>query len=173
MFIKKIKTNKRQVNRSNKRCKTRKINHKGGNHQLTDQNIINQIITAVNGTPKLITEINNALQNYSSQQSSTNKKVKALQQKYSSEISGTQLYDLIYVGQKLTQYDSVKQSNPSLIWDHGVNDPKSITAGKLGTHIYVYKDANSGMLKLLGVVIRNDEMSTITKISEVLTFMGL
>lgn len=161
MFIKKIKTNKRQVNRSNKCCKTRKINHKGGNQQLTNTNIINQIIAAVNGTPELITEINNALQNYSSQQSSTNKKVNALQQKYSIGINDNQLYDLIYVGQKLTQYDSAKQSNPSLIWDHGVNDPKSITAGKPGTHIYIYKEPSSGVLKLLGIIIRNDKMSMI------------
>ena len=156
MFIKKIKTCKRQVSKQKKRKQTRKVNrkisHNGGNQQLTDQNIFSQIITSVNGTPELITAINNALQNYTQQKPSTDSAVKALQQKYSTGISGNKLYDLIYANQKLTQYDSTK--SPSLIWNHGVNNPKSITAGKLGTHIYVYKDANTSLFKLLGVIIR-------------------
>ena len=152
----KQKTCKRQVSKQKKSRQTRKVNrkisHNGGNQQLTDQNIFSQIITSVNGTPELITAINNVLQNYSSQTTSTDSAVKALQQKYSTSISGTQLYDLVYTGQKLTQYDSTK--NPSLIWNHGINNPKSITAGKLGTHIYVYKDSNTSQFKLLGVIIR-------------------
>lgn len=162
-----VKTKKQKIN-----TKNHNTQHAGAN-QLTDQNIINQIITAVNRTPELITEINNALQNYNLQKISTNKKVNALQQKYSAEQNDKQLYDLIYVGQKLTQYDSAKQSIPSLIWDHGINNPNSITAGKLGTHIYIYKDSNSGLFKLLGVIIRNDKMSIVNRISEGLTFLGL
>ena len=164
MFIKKIKTCKRQVSKQKKRKQTRKVNrkisHNGGNQQLTAQTGIAQIISKVNANPgNIIGEINTALQNYIQQKPSTDSAVTALQQKYSTGLSGNKLYDLIYVGQKLTQYDSTK--SPSLIWNHGVNHPKSITAGKLGTHIYIYEDANTGSLKLLGVVIKKDKWSVI------------
>lgn len=162
-----VKTKKQNPNNKNHTTQ-----HAGAN-QLTDQNIINQIITTVNRTPELITEINNALQNYNLQKISTKKKIKELQQKYSAGLSSYQLYDLIYVGQKLTQYDSAKQSIPSLIWDHGINNPNSITAEKLGTHIYVYKDSSSELFKLLGIVIRNDKMPMIDKMMEGVTFMSL
>jgi hypothetical protein len=167
----KQKTYKRRLTKLKKRQKTRKVNHKGGNQQLTNGDVIGQIITLVNGTPDLITEINNALQNYNLQKSSTNDKVKALQQKYSTGLSSYQLYDLIYADQSLEVYNS--QKRPSLIWNHGINNPKSITAGKLGTHIYIYKDSKSGLYKLLGVIIRKDKMSMFDTISEGLTFMGL
>jgi predicted Fe-Mo cluster-binding NifX family protein len=163
-----------QKNKKTQTQKTHNKNHNtqhAGASQLTDQNIFSQIITAINGTPKLITAINNALQTYSLQKTSTDSAVKALQQKYSTSISSTQLYDLIYANQTLTKYDAAKR--PSLIWDHSVNNPKSITAGKLGTHIYVYKDSNTNLFKLLGVIIRQDKMGLFDKISNGLTFMGV
>jgi hypothetical protein len=162
-----------QKNKKTKKQNTNNKNHNtqhAGASQLTDQNISSQIITAINGTPELITAINNALQNYDLQKLSTKDKIKALQETYSTSIIGTQLFDLIYTGQKLTHYDSAK--NPSLIWNHGVNNSKSITAGKLGTHIYVYKDSNTNLFKLLGVIIRKDKMGLFDKISNGLTFMG-
>ena len=170
---KKLKTYKRRLTKHKKRIQTRKANrktnHRGGSQQLTDQNMIGQIITTLNTNPgNIIGEINAALQRYAQQNKSADLAVKELQQKYS---SGTQLYDLIYENQKLKVYDS--QKRPSLIWNHGVNDPKSITAGKPGTHIYIYKDSSSGIFKLLGVIIRKDKMSMFDKISEGLTFMGL
>lgn len=167
----KQKTCKQHVIKQKKNQQTRKVNHKGGNQQLTDQNIISQILTNINtNSGNIISEINIALQNYNLQKLSTKEKIKALQETYSTSISGTQLFDLIYTGQKLTHYDSAK--NPSLIWNHGVNNSKSITAGKLGTHIYVYKDSNTNLFKLLGVIIRQDKMGLFDKISNGLTFMG-
>lgn len=170
---KKLKTYKCRLTKHKKRIQTRKANrktnHRGGSQQLTDTNTVSQIMTTLNTNPgNIISEINTALQNYQQQNKSADLAVKELQQKYS---SGTQLYDLIYENQKLKIYDS--QKRPSLIWNHGVNDPKSITAGKPGTHIYVYKDSNSGLFKLLGVIIRKDKMTLVDKFSEVLTFMGL
>lgn len=151
---KKRKTCKRHLTKLKKHNQTRKANrkisHNGGSQQLTDQNMIGQIMTTLNTNPgNIISEINTALQSYAQQNKSADLAVKELQQKYS---SGTQLYDLIYANQKLKVYDL--QKRPSLIWNHGVNDPKSITAGKPGTHIYIYKDISTGVFKLLGVIIR-------------------
>lgn len=168
MFIKKFKTHKRQVSKQKKSKQThkvnRKISHNGGNQQLTDQTEIAQIISKVNTNPgNIIGEINIALKKYIQQKPSTDSAVKAMQQKYSTGLSGNKLYDLIYANQKFTQYDSAK--SPSLIWNHGVNNPKSITAGKLGTHIYMYKDSNTNQFKLLGVIIRQDKLSMFNTIS--------
>lgn len=151
---KKQKTYKRRLTKHKKRIQTRKANrktnHRGGSQQLTDQNMIGQIMTTLNTNPgNIIGEINTTLQSYAQQNKSADLAVTDLQHKYS---SGTQLYDLIYENQKFKVYDS--QKRPSLIWDHGVNNPTSITAGLPGTHIYIYKEPNTGMFKLLGIIIR-------------------
>lgn len=55
------------------------------------------------------------------------------------------LYDFIY-NNNLTELQ--------LIWDHGVNKPETITAGKQGYHIYVLVNDNNNIknMSLLGIV---------------------
>jgi hypothetical protein len=74
-----------------------------------------------------------------------------IKRKYSATASQYHLYDLIYESKILTTYNP----KPTKIWDHGTNNPTSITAGLPGTHIYVYESPAS-KFNLLGVVINNN-----------------
>lgn len=54
-----------------------------------------------------------------------------------------QLYDFIYEKNMDGQYKL------TTIWDHEIGHPESITAGKLGVHIYVIK-TNEGKFEIIG-----------------------
>lgn len=130
--------------------KSKKLNRiqkqRAGAGQITDTNLIAKILAKVNSDTVLIGNITTALQQ------KEKPSVAALQRAYTSVANSTRLFDLIYAGQALTKYDTATQ--PSLIWDHGINNPESITAGKPGTHIYIYEDNTTGLFKLLGVIYK-------------------
>lgn len=154
----------RKKGRKSKKLNRTQKQHAGAG-QITDTNLITNILAKVNSDTVLIGNITTALQQKEKPSIAT------LQQAYTSVANGSRLFDLIYDSQALTTYDTAKQ--PSLIWDHGINNPKSITAGKLGTHIYIYKDNTSSLFKLLGVIYKKDKMSAFNKASDLLTFFGV
>ena len=62
-----------------------------------------------------------------------------------------QLYDFIF------PLELTLQKTPKVIWDHGKNDPNSITAGLPGVHIYAI--IKNGKYEVLDRFVRNNANS--------------
>jgi hypothetical protein len=79
------------------------------------------------------------------------KNIQTIRQKYSENFAGKRLVDVIYnhpptgSGQVLGQFN--------MCWNHGVNNPESITGGAVGIHVYVVDE--DGLWKLVGVFKRD------------------
>lgn len=70
------------------------------------------------------------------------------------------LYDLIYENEDTLENVKVRLGKPDKIYNHGINKPKSITAGLVGVHIYLIYNNNKNWfntnknIPIIGVVIR-------------------
>ena len=88
--------------------------------------------------------------------------IKTIQTQYTKDFAGKRLVDVIYdlphpgikpvLGQLIDQ-------KPNICWDHGINNPASITGALPGIHIYVVDmsigNAYGPKWQLVGVFIRN------------------
>lgn len=117
----------------------------GGVGQISNPTLIKNILAKLNASPQLIASINTELNLLDK----TKITVDTLKNKY----NGSRLFDLIYANKTLTKYEP--SIIPTLIWEHGFNNPDSITAGMVGTHIYIYNDDATKTFKLLGVIFSN------------------
>ena len=113
-------TRKRKLKQRQTRRKQR------GGSTITNTNKLTGLLTGINNSPGLLAGIKVALN------SPGPGDLTRIQSSYKT-MASNQLYDLIYAtGVSVFQQDG-KLASPSLIWDHGVNQPASITAGKPGT----------------------------------------
>jgi hypothetical protein len=80
------------------------------------------------------------------------KDIQNIRERYTQKFMGKRLVDVIY--------DSLSpgiKTNPKMCWDHGIDNPKSITGGLSGIHVYVADTGSVGMSKwkLVGVFVQN------------------
>ena len=88
--------------------------------------------------------------------------IKTIQTQYTKDFAGKRLVDVIYdlpqpgIKPVLGQLTDQK---PKMCWDHGINNPTSITGALPGIHVYIPNillgQANGPKWQLVGVFIRN------------------
>lgn len=136
-----------------KRVTKKKNKYFGGAGKINNKILQQTIIKNINNDPGLLANITRGLAN----PRATN--IDSLRQAYSTNHYGKQLYDLIYLAgaQNNILPPAIKNkvlTQPGLIWDHGINQPKTITAGLPGLHIYVLLDVVAKKYDLLGIFLR-------------------
>lgn len=136
------------------KCVTKKrVRYFGGSGKINNKILQQTIIKNINTDPGLLANITRDLGN---PRATT---LESLQQAYSTNYTGKQLYDLIYLAGAQTnkQPPAIKKkvlTQPGLIWDHGINQSHTITAGLPGLHIYILLDVARNKYDLLGIFLR-------------------
>jgi hypothetical protein len=135
-------TRKKKLARTQTRRKQR------GGSAITNSNKLTGLLAGINNSPGLLAGIKRALN------SPGPGDLSRIQSSYKT-MASNQLYDLIYAQTSVSVFrQDGKLTSPALIWDHGVNQPASITAGKPGIHIYIMLDSKTGKYILVGVFNR-------------------
>jgi len=136
-----------------KRITKKKNKFFGGAGKINNKILQQTIIKNINNDPGLLANITRGLAN---PRATT---IESLQQAYSTNHYGKQLYDLIYLaGAQNNKFPpAIKNkvlTQPGLIWDHGINHPQTITAGLPGLHIYIVLDVAAKKYDLLEIFLR-------------------
>ncbi len=107
----------------------------GGNNLLNNKLEAQVIMEVINADTSLLANIKAGLALAGTTPTDLNKII----DNYRKQLAGLHLYDLIYPApaNNIISATTGKLTAPGLIWDHLVNNPDSITAGKPGLHIYV------------------------------------